>query len=290
MSALGNTGRIPVTGDEAGFEFTDADFNCLRQLAGRHTGISLSDHKRDLVYGRLTRRLRAHGLVRFRDYCALLENDAGDELEQFTNAITTNLTSFFRELHHFEFLGHEVVPMLLERYRQTRRLRIWSAGCSSGEEPYSLAITLREAITDIDRRDVRILATDVDSDMVQTAVAGIYPEDRIQNIDSSVVQRWFLRGKGTNSGKVRVAQNLRRLVTFRQLNLIDSWPMRGEFDAIFCRNVVIYFDKPTQRVLFDRFAHIMHPDSYLFIGHSETLHNVSDRFQLIGKTIYRRIR
>jgi len=278
-----------MAGDEANFEYTDADFNCLRQLASRHTGISLSEQKRDLVYARLARRLRVLGLVRFRDYCALLEDDAGEELEQFTNAITTNLTSFFREVHHFEFLGHEVVPLLLERYRKTRRLRIWSAGCSSGEEPYSLAITLCEAIPDIDSYDVRILATDLDSNMLETAVAGIYSEEQIQGIDGHVVQRWFLRGKSTNSGKVRVTQDLRRLVTFRRLNLVDGWPMRGEFDAIFCRNVVIYFDKPTQRMLFDRFADIMHPDSYLFIGHSETLHKITDRFQLIGKTIYRRI-
>ncbi|MEZ5543374.1 MAG: protein-glutamate O-methyltransferase CheR [Pseudomonadota bacterium] len=272
------------------FELSDRDFNNLRRLVSEHTGISLSDQKRDLVYARLAKRLRVHGMTSFRAYCELLEQDPGEELEHFTNAITTNLTSFFREKHHFEFLQQDLVPMLLERYQKNRRLRIWSAGCSTGEEPYSLAITLREAIPDIDGRDIRILATDLDSNVVKTGAAGVYQAERINGLDSARIKRWFQRGKGGNQGRVRVADELRKLITFRQLNLMHDWPMRGQFDVIFCRNVVIYFDKPTQQVLFDRFANIMQPDSYLFIGHSETLHNVSERFQLVGKTIYRRLR
>lgn len=288
MSAVRKIIERSAGGRELTFEFSERDFNHLRQLVSTHTGISLSEHKRDLVYGRLGKRLRVHGMSRFKDYCALLENDPGDELEHFTNAITTNLTAFFRENHHFEHLTQDVVPRLLERYRSTRRLRIWSAGCSSGEEPYSIAMTLCEAIPDIDSRDIRILASDLDTNVVQTAASGIYPAARIEGLDKHRSKRWFRRGKGEHEGKVRVSDDLRKLITFRQLNLMHEWPMQGLFDVIFCRNVVIYFDKPTQKILFDRFANIMQPESHLFIGHSETLHKVTERFQLIGKTIYRK--
>lgn len=290
MSVHKVSGDVSAGAAARTYDFTDADFNCLRRLVWTHTGISLSEHKRDLVYGRLSKRLRVHGLSRFKDYCALLESDAGEELEHFTNAITTNLTSFFREGHHFEYLAREVVPMLLERYRENRRLRFWSAGCSTGEEPYSLAITLREAIPDINNRDVRILATDLDSRVVQSAMEGIYPQQRVEGMDRQRVKRWFRRGTGGHEGKVRMSQELRQLITFRQLNLMHDWPMRGLFDVIFCRNVVIYFDKPTQKILFERFAEVMQPASHLFVGHSESLHKVTDRFDLIGKTIYRKTR
>lgn len=290
MSAVTNNKlTLPAHVKTNEFELSDRDFNCIRRLVGEYTGISLSDQKRDLVYARLAKRLRAHGMTRFRDYCEMLEANPGEELEHFTNAITTNLTSFFREKHHFEYLQQELVPRLLERYQANRRLRIWSAGCSTGEEPYTLAITLREAIPDIDGRDIRILATDLDSNVVKTGAAGVYQAERINGLDNTRIRRWFKRGKGGYAGKVRVVDELRRLITFRQLNLMHDWPMRGLFDVIFCRNVVIYFDKPTQQVLFDRFANAMQPDSHLFIGHSETLHNVSNRFQLVGKTIYRRL-
>lgn len=288
MSAVRKSSTAAVPDRRSEFEFSDRDFNTLRRLVSEHTGISLSDQKRDLLYSRLARRLRAKGLDSFREYCDLLENDPGGELEHFTNAITTNLTSFFREKHHFEYLEKDLVPALLEQYKVNRRLRIWSAGCSTGEEPYSLAITLREAIPDIDGRDIRILATDLDTEVVRTGANGIYRAERIEGLDQARIKRWFQRGKGTVDGKVKVSDALRKLITFRQLNLMHEWPMRGPFDVIFCRNVVIYFDKPTQQKLFDRFADIMRPQSHLFIGHSETLHNVSDRFQLVGKTIYRR--
>lgn len=288
MSAAGKTAARILPERTSEFEFSERDFNTLRRLVSEHTGISLSDQKRDLLYSRLARRLRAKGLASFRDYVELLETDPAGELEHFTNAITTNLTSFFREKHHFEYLEKELVPVLLERYKTNRRLRIWSAGCSTGEEPYSLAITLREAIPDIDGRDIRILATDLDTDVVRTGANGVYRAERIEGLDQARIKRWFQRGKGASEGKVKVTDDLRKLITFRQLNLMHEWPMRGPFDVIFCRNVVIYFDKPTQQKLFDRFAEIMRPESHLFIGHSETLHNVSDRFQLVGKTIYRR--
>ena len=270
------------------FGYSDENFKCLRELISTHTGINLTDQKSDMIYGRLTNRLRALGISRFDDYCDLLKNNPGDELTYFSNAITTNLTSFFREAHHFEFLSKKLVPQLLERYQENKRLRIWSAGCSTGEEPYSLAITLREAIPDIDKRDIRILATDLDTNVVRTADDGVYTEQRIEGLDEKCRRRWFKHGKGSQADKVKVDPSLQKLITFKQLNLMQDWPMRGQFDVIFCRNVVIYFDKPTQKVLFDRFANVMHPDSHLFIGHSENLGNVTDRFELLDKTIYRR--
>ncbi len=288
--SIQSNGMLPATSSTREiFELTNSDFSTLRKMVYTITGISLADHKRDLVYSRLSSRLRANGMTRFSDYCKLLKNSSGDEIEQFTNAITTNLTSFFREKHHFEYLQDEVVPKLLERYRVNQRLRIWSAGCSTGEEPFSLAIALIESIPDIDRRDIRILASDLDSDVVARGGDGVYTEERIESLSAARKKRWFVHGTGANKGKVKVAPELQSLITFRQLNLLHDWPMRGKFDVIFCRNVVIYFDKPTQKVLFDKFANVMNPDSTLFIGHSENLLNVSDRFRLIGKTVYRNV-
>lgn len=271
---------------EQAFKFSEADFHALRKLVSTHTGISLSEKKSELVYGRISKRLRALGLHCFGEYCELLKNNPGDELEHFSNAITTNLTAFFREAHHFTYLAQQVVPSLLERYSKTRRLRIWSAGCSTGEEAYSIAIALREAIPDIDNRDIRILASDLDTNVVQTAASGVYQMTRIEGLSDERQRRWFHRGKAQQSDMVRVVPELRNMITFKQLNLMKDWPMQGLFDVVFCRNVVIYFDKPTQRILFERFNKIMHPQSHLFIGHSETLSNISDRFQLIDKTIY----
>ena len=269
--------------------FTEDNFNTLRKIIGEQTGISLSDHKRDLVHGRLTKRLRILGMSCFDQYCDLLLNNPGDELEHFTNAITTNLTSFFREQHHFDFLSQELIPYLFE-HNQHSPIRIWSAGCSTGEEPYSIAMALRETVPDIDKRDVRILATDLDTNVVKQAASGVYPAGSVEKMPQERLQRWFQKGKGDQAGYVRARSELRNMIRFRQLNLMGDWPMRGFFDIVFCRNVVIYFDKATQRVLFDRFARQMQEQSHLFIGHSETLNKVSDRFSLIGKTIYRKIR
>lgn len=270
------------------FAFTDRQFDALRALAREHTGISLSDAKRDLVYGRLVRRLRALDLNGFDEYRNLLEQGDGGEIEQFSNAITTNLTSFFREPHHFEYLGDTVVPALVRRKARTRRLRAWSAGCSSGEEPYSIAMALRQSIPDPDSWDIKILATDLDSNMLDTGERGVYPEERVESLSQSQRRKWLRVGRGENSGKVLIAPELRDMVTFRKLNLMGPWPMRGPFDFIFCRNVVIYFDKETQKVLFDRFADLMEVERCLFIGHSESLFQVTDCFRLIGKTIYRK--
>lgn len=278
-----NTGGVY----EREFEFTRKDFEFIRDMVGERTGIVLSDHKENMVYGRLTRRIRQLRLSSFREYINLLSQDEGDELIEFTNALTTNLTAFFREPHHFEYLAKTVVPLLLSK-RNNRRLRIWSAGCSTGEEPYTLAMVLMESIQNIGSWDVKILATDLDSNVVAKGKSGIYSADRITGITKSRQSKWFRHDKA--SGQVMVNDALKDIITFKQLNLLHQWPMNGPFDIIFCRNVIIYFNKDTQGKLFDRYASILAPDGYLFVGHSETLHKVTDRFRLLGKTIYARVK
>lgn len=272
------------------FRFSEKDFQCLRGLVRRHAGINLSEAKRDMVYSRLSRRLRALGLKRFSDYCRLIEDEDPEELVNFTNAITTNLTAFFREPHHFDYLAGTLLPALWAAKSDDRRLRIWSAGCSTGEEPYSIAMVVKEGLPAGETWDARILATDLDSEVLARAQAGIYAQERIAGLPAARLRRWFLRGCGPSQEKVRVAPELQRMITFRQLNLLNAWPMKGPFDVIFCRNVVIYFDKSTQRALFDRIAGMLEIGGHLIVGHSESLYRVSDRFELIGKTIYRKTR
>lgn len=275
---------------EKEFLFSDRDFKKIRELVSQHTGISLSEAKRDMVYSRLARRLRHLGLSSFKDYCQLLEGDSSDnELGHFTNAVTTNLTAFFRESHHFDFLAGTLLPELLRLKADEKRLRIWSAGCSTGEEPYSIAITLLENLPKHNSGwDVKILATDLDTNVLDTARRGVYDEERLKNIDSRRQRRWFKRGRGDNAGLLQVKPELKALMTFKQLNLMQDWPMKGPFDLIFCRNVIIYFDKPTQNVLMERYADLMANHGRLFLGHSETLYRVTERFKLMGQTIYKK--
>ena len=284
------TGQTAADFSEREFAFTDEDFAYLGELVTSHTGITLGGHKRQLVYGRLTRRLRQLGLTEFAQYCRYLDQHLDAELGELVNAITTNLTSFFRENHHFEHLAQHALPDRLARGGPNRRLRLWSAGCSTGEEPYSIAMTLAETMgTELALWDVRLLATDIDTQVLARAASGIYDDERIEGISAAHQRRWFRRGTGPNQGKVKVDDALRELIVFNQLNLMDSvWPMRGPFDIIFCRNVVIYFDKPTQKRLFDRYADLLAPGGYLYVGHSESLHGTSSRFKLIGRTIYQR--
>ncbi|MFC0384473.1 CheR family methyltransferase [Muricoccus vinaceus] len=266
--------------------FTEEDFTSIVALVREASGIRLGDNKRDLVYGRLRRRLRMLRLDSFAAYRDLLAGPDGPaEQVRLINAITTNLTSFFREAHHFEYLASEFLPGLS---RRDKRLRIWSAGCSSGEEPYSIAMVLHAAMPDLAGWDARILATDIDTEMVAQGTAGRYAPDRAAGIPPEF-GRAHVRGlEGEDA--VEMSAALRSLITFRPLNLLGPWPMRGPFDAIFCRNVVIYFDKAIQSVLFDRFADMLRPGGHLFIGHSESLFRVSGRFRHLGRTIYRKLR
>ena len=275
-----------VEADFSGREFpmTDRNFAAIKKIAYEITGINLSDHKKNMIYGRLARRLRKLNLGSFDDYCRLIENEHSAEMPEFINSITTNLTSFFRENHHFDYLKNDVLPSLMRRNQSSKRIRIWSAGCSTGEEPYSIAMVVK-SIPALSNWDVKILATDLDSNVVATAAEGVYGIERVENIDP-LYNRFLLTDK--QQEKVKVKENVASLITFKQLNLLKEWPMKGPFDVIFCRNVVIYFDAATQRTLFERYWNILGPSTHLFIGHSESLHNVSTKFTSLGKTIYKR--
>jgi chemotaxis protein methyltransferase CheR len=267
----------------------DAEFHFLRDFVYQQCGISLSDQKRQLVQGRLLRRLRALGMKDFASYCELLRRDPEGELGELASVISTNVTSFFREMHHYDRLVDELLPRWLEEKKNGGRLRIWSAGCSTGEEPYALAMVLAEALERTGSKvDARILATDLSPQALEQARAGTYALDRMGGISEARRQRWFQRGEGAYEGYARVHPRLRELVTIQPLNLLHEWSMRGPFDAIFCRNVVIYFDKPTKQRLFERYAGLLEQGGYLFLGHSESMYGLSDSFELVGRTVYRK--
>ncbi|HJP99803.1 MAG TPA: protein-glutamate O-methyltransferase CheR [Rhodanobacteraceae bacterium] len=263
----------------------DAEFRFLSGFVQEHCGITMGEHKRPLLQGRLQRRLRALELESFGDYCELLRRDPDSELGAFVSAVSTNVTAFFREPHHFEYLGGQLSGWLGERPR--RRLRIWSAGCATGEEAYSLAMVLAEAMdAEHGAVDALILATDLSPAALETARRGVYPLERLGGVSPERRHRWFQRGSGAQAGFARVHPRLTELVRVRPLNLMEPWPMHGTFDAIFCRNVVIYFDAPARKRLFERFHGALQPEGKLFLGHSESMHGLSERFKLVGQTIY----
>ena len=270
------------------FEFTDADFQALRTLVKEMTGINLAESKRELVYGRISRRLRALGMSSFAVYRKLLESGDGSELVAFCNALTTNLTSFFRESHHFDYFRSEFLGPRCGAGRHANRIRIWSSACSSGEEPYSIAMAVAETIPDWEQWDIKILATDLDSDILARARNGRYTADRMKGVDPRRIAKFFTETRDGTTSTFQVVPEIAKLITFKQINLMHDLPMSGPLDAIFCRNVIIYFDKETQRGLFARVAKLQRPGDLLFLGHSETLFKVSDDYSLIGKTIYRR--
>ncbi len=268
------------------FPMSEQDFRVIRELVHEETGINLSDTKRDMVYGRLAKRIRAIGLRSFSEYIGHVRDPAAGEMPHLVNAITTNLTSFFREPHHFDFLRDTALPESVQANRALARLRIWSAGCSTGEEPYSIAITLHEFLQGHARGfDCRILATDLDTNVLQTGSIGVYDISRVESIPAIRKKKYFLR----RGDQVRVKEVLRPYIQFRELNLLKPWPMRGRFDVIFCRNVLIYFDQPTQQKLFERYAAQLRDGGYLIIGHSETMNPKNPRYDYLGKTIYRKI-
>jgi chemotaxis protein methyltransferase CheR len=269
------------------FMMTDADFKIISDLAYEFTGIVLGPQKRDMVYGRLARRLRDLGLTRVSDYINVVKSDQNEEVSKFINAITTNLTSFYREQHHFDFITKSLIPELKKTNLGTKKIRAWSAGCSTGEEPYSIAITFKESM-DLQGWDLKILATDLDSKVLNKGQQGIYDIDRIESIKSSYKQKWFLKDQN-HPDIVKVKPEIQELIKFKRLNLLEKWPMKGPFDFIFCRNVVIYFNAETQAVLFDRYAEMLKDGGYLIIGHSESLDRTNNRFRSIGKTIYKKI-
>ena len=262
------------------FDFTPHDFARIRRLIYQNAGISLSEAKTDMVYSRIGRRRRHLNLRSFKTYLDQLETkNEASEREAFINALTTNLTSFFREEHHF--------PILAEHLAKLKKpIRIWCSAASTGEEPYTIAITACEAFGSM-TPPIEIIATDIDTNVLATAARGVYLNDRISKLTDNMRKQFFQRGTGQHEGSVRVRSELRSLISFQPLNLLaDDWPLKEPFDVIFCRNVMIYFDKPTQSKILNRFAPLMKPEGLLFAGHSENFMYVSNAFKLRGKTVY----
>jgi len=271
---------LEVPGRE--FLFTEKEFQRIRRLIYEHAGINLSDAKKDMVYSRLGRRLRANNLKTFAEYLAILEGNNETEWEAFVNSLTTNLTAFFREAHHFPILAEHIGSI-----KNRRPIKLWCSASSTGEEPYTMAMTMMDLFGSM-TPPVHILATDLDTNVLRKAQAGVYPQDRVEKLSPSVLKRFFLKGTGHNEGQVQIRQELRDMVTFGRLNLLDEkWSLNGPFDAIFCRNVMIYFDKQTQYKILKKFIPVMHKDALLFAGHSESFQNASDLFNIRTKTVYR---
>jgi len=264
------------------FDFTARDFERIAAMIYEHAGISLSASKQEMVYSRLARRLRARGLQRFDEYLALLASgDDEAEWEAFTNSLTTNLTAFFREPHHFPILAEQMLAQA-----GSHRIELWCSASSTGEEPYSMAMTAVEAFGSY-APPVHITATDLDTQVLAKARSGIYPLDRLERMPQERLRQFFLKGTGAQAGYARVRPELQQLITFSPLNLLDrSWAVRGPFDAIFCRNVMIYFDKKTQRAILERFVPLLREDGLLFAGHSESFQHAADLFRPRGKTVY----
>lgn len=267
---------------EREFEFNDKDFGRVRALILKIAGISLAPSKHSMVYSRLARRLRICNFNRFSTYLDALEaSSSNPEWEHFTNSLTTNLTSFYREEHHFELLKKQLQSMSLNS-----RIELWCSAASTGEEPYTMAITAMEAFNSM-TPPVRILATDIDTKVLDHAKKGVYRLDQVDRIPEEILRKYFIKLKGDSEGQIQVRPEVQALLTFRKLNLIDStWPMRPGFDTIFCRNVMIYFEKDIQLQILRRFAPLMNPNGLLYAGHSENFAIARDYFTLRGKTVY----
>jgi chemotaxis protein methyltransferase CheR len=260
------------------FEFTNADFERVRMMIYGHAGISLSSAKQDMVYSRLARRVRATGAKTFLAYLDRIEKGDAAEWEAFVNSLTTNLTSFFREPHHFPVLAEH-----LKKRQSTRPLRIWCCASSTGEEPYSIAMTVLETFKG-GLPPATILATDIDTSVLAAATAGVYAADRVERLSSERIRSFFVEAV---DGSFSVRSELKKMITFQRLNLLDPrWPIDGPFDVVFCRNVMIYFDKQTQYKVLSRLRPLLHPDGLLIAGHSESFLHAADLFRPIGKTVY----
>jgi len=281
LSTSMNTLKDINTNSDRPFYFTDQDFQHIRKLIYDLAGINLSNSKSEMVYNRIARRLRATGLTRVDDYLQLVQSPQSSERQPFINALTTNLTSFFREPEHFSILSKYLLEIA-----KNRSIKIWCCASSTGEEPYTIAMTVLETLGHT-RVDVKILATDIDTQVLKTASEGIYNLDRIEKLEPSLKKRFFLKGKGEQEDLVRVRPELRDMITFQSLNLLDShWNIQGPFDVIFCRNVMIYFDKDTQHSILKKFVPFMTPESLLIAGHTENFHHAADLFIKKGRTIY----
>ncbi|WP_448556638.1 CheR family methyltransferase [Thalassotalea montiporae] len=274
---------------EDSYQLSSKNFKFICDYVYDSAGIVLGEAKREMLYRRLTRVIRERKLPSFDAYCDLLRSQPEQERTYFINAITTNLTSFYREQHHFDYLAKHEFPKLLNKNRDSKRIRLWSSASSTGEEPYSLGITTHQSFAPVlSQWDIKILATDIDSNVLATAKEGVYTANRVEGISQSIQQKYFKKGTGANETKVRVIDEVRSLITFKQLNLLHEWPVKGPFDVIFCRNVIIYFDKATQQDLFARYYELLAPGGLLMLGHSENLGEYQRYFENVGRTIFRK--
>lgn len=266
----------------------DGEFNLIKEIIYKESGIHLSDMKKALVQSRVLKRLRELKLWNYEDYCEYLTDNYDTEIVNLINCITTNKTDFFREPKHFEFLKQTALPEF-ERAGK-KHIKIWSAGCSIGAEPYTIAISVFEHFRDRTGPDVKILATDIDTQVLQKAELGVYSISEIESIDVEILKRYFMRGIGENDGLIKIKDESKRITSFQRLNLLDDrYPMKGTFDIIFCRNVIIYFDTESRKKLFEKFHSYLNKDGYLIMGHSETLMGLTNKFNFIGNTIYRKV-
>ena len=286
MNGVAAARRIASPLIEGEYALGARNFEQIATFLRAQTGISLSEAKATMVFSRLSKRLRKLGLQSFDEYCAFIAApDGTSERSEMLAALTTNVTRFFREPHHFEHLAKNVIPRLTEIARSGGRVRIWSAACSSGEEPYSIALTLLDAFPDAAKHDVRILATDINAHTIAKAKAAAYSDDAVTSIPPAMRERWLSCNREVMEKPWRVRGEVQALVTFKKLNLIGDWPMRGRFDVIFCRNVVIYFEKQTRTHLWGRLSDALAPDGRLYIGHSERIE--IDGYTRDGLTVYR---
>ncbi|WP_157142994.1 CheR family methyltransferase [Brachyspira pilosicoli] len=272
---------------------TDSEFNELVRIIYDKTRIQMSEHKRALVTSRISKRIRALNMSSFKEYIDYLKGAPDEEVTNFINAVTTNKTDFFRENKHFEYMKTTFLPHWEKSYKEGKvnNLRIWSAACSTGEEPYTIAMTLHDYFGErFNHYDIKILASDIDTNVLSHACAGIYKEETVETIQTNTLKKYFLKGTGNNAGLYKVKNILQKCISFRQLNFKDEdFDIHTKFDLIFCRNVIIYFDKEFQKELFNKFYRYMKEDSYVFIGHSETLFGISDLFKYISSNIYKKI-
>lgn len=272
---------------------TDSEFNELVRIIYDKTRIQMSEHKRALVTSRISKRIRALNMSSFKEYIDYLKGAPDEEVTNFVNAVTTNKTDFFRENKHFEYMKTTFLPNWEKSYKEGKvnNLRIWSAACSTGEEPYTIAMTLHDYFGErFNHYDIKILASDIDTNVLSHACAGIYKEETVETIQTNTLKKYFLKGTGNNAGLYKVKNILQKCISFRQLNFKDEdFDIHTKFDLIFCRNVIIYFDKEFQKELFNKFYRYMKEDSYVFIGHSETLFGISDLFKYISSNIYKKI-
>ncbi len=284
-------GRVLVVSyqRDSASSLSDNDFDFICQFAYQQAGIVLNENKREMVYRRFARIIRERKLNSFAQYCQLLRDNPEQEQRYFINAITTNLTSFFREQHHFDYLAEHEIPKILVENAKKKRIRVWSSASSTGEEPYSIAITFAETMKDkINHWDVKILATDIDCNVLNTGKEGIYEYRKIAGLPENYIKKYFVKLAQSKKDKYQVHKNIQKLITFKQLNLLHQWPMKGPFDIIFCRNVIIYFDKKTQQELFERYNKMLKPGGLLILGHSENLGTYQQYFDNVGRTIFRK--